>query len=450
MYLAAVLPALLVCAVSCKSLHSENSIGADYHQWAARPPMGWNSWDCFGATVNETLTKTNADFMAANLARHGWQYITVDIQWYEPQSMGWDYSKNPQPVMDEYGRLWPVAAKFPSSAAGRGFKPLADYIHARGLKFGLHLMRGIPREAVKRNTPIFGTVFHAADIADTNSICEWNPDMYGVDMTKPGAQSYYDSVFKLMAEWGLDFIKVDDLSRPYHQAEIEGIRKAIDHSGRAIVLSTSPGATPLTAGAHVEQNANQWRITDDFWDKWSLLKPEFELLNAWTPYRGPGHWPDPDMLPLGAINVGPKMQHNHTHFTHDEQRTLMTLWCVARAPLIFGGHLPWSDAFTMSLITNDAVLAVDQNSMGNRQLFRTGDLVAWTAEVPGSADHYLALFNASDDGSAKIRVNLAEIGISTVAQLRDLWSGEDLGAFQGEFSAMVPVHGAGLYRVSPR
>jgi hypothetical protein len=365
-------------------------------EWAARPPMGWNSWDCFGCTVTEQLTKTNADYMAEHLKRHGWEYIVVDIQWYEPQSTGWEYSTNPQPVLDEYGRLWPVIAKFPSAADGRGFKPLADYIHARGLKFGLHLLRGIPREAVKRNTRILGSNYHAEDIADRKSICRWNPDMYGIDMSKPGAQEYYDSVFRLFADWNLDFVKVDDIASPYRQSEIDAIRKAIDHCGRPIVLSLSPGPAPLAKAEQVIHQANLWRLTDDFWDNWKLLRHAFDTCNAWTPYRAAGHWPDPDMLPLGAVHIGPKLEHKWTKFTNDEQRTLMTLWCISRAPLMFGGHLPWSDAFTLSLITNSEVLALDQSSTGNRQLFRQGDLAAWTAEVPQSTDRYLALFYAPE------------------------------------------------------
>ena len=364
--------------------------------WAAHPPMGWNSWDCFGATVTESLVKTNADYMAAKLASHGWQYIVVDIQWYEPQSGGWNYDKNPKPVLDDYGRLLPVVAKFPSSTNGNGFKPLADYIHAEGLKLGLHLMRGIPREAVKRNTPILGSTHTAAEIADTNSTCRWNPDMFGVDTSKPGAQEYYDSVFKLLSSWGVDFVKVDDLGRPYHKGEIEAIRKAIDKSGRAMVLSTSPGPTPLAEGPHVIEHANMWRLTDDFWDNWKLLKHAFDTCNDWTPYRASGHWPDPDMLPLGAVRVGPRMEHHWTNFTPLEQRTLMTLWAISRAPLMFGGHLPWNDDFTESLITNDEVLAVDKTRAGNRLLFPPNDLVAWIAEVPNSSDRYVALFNAQD------------------------------------------------------
>jgi len=257
-------------------------------------------------------------------------------------------------------------------------------------------MRGIPKRAWEQNIPILGTKFFARDIANTNSTCPWNPDMYGVDMTKPGAQAYYDSVFALIASWGVDFVKVDDLSRPYHLAEIEGIRRAIDKSGRPMVLSTSPGETPLNAGAHVAQHANLWRISDDFWDQWKPLYDQFKRLHAWTPYRGPGHWPDADMLPLGNIRT---MEANHwTRFTTNEQRTLMTMWSIARSPLMMGGHLPNNDAFTLSLLTNREVLAVNQASLNNRQLFRQDDAIAWTADVPGTPEKYVALINAEDLG----------------------------------------------------
>lgn len=421
----------------------------DFLSWAASPPMGWNSWDCFGCTVTEALVKTNADYMAAKLASHGWKYIVVDIQWYEPQTSGWEYTKHPQSVLDEYGRLLPVVAKFPSSTNGNGFKPLADYIHARGLKFGIHLMRGIPREAVKRNTPILSSAHRAAEIANTNSLCSWNPDMYGVDMSKPGAQEYYDSVFKLLASWGLDFVKVDDLARPYHKDEIEAIRKAIDKCGRKIVLSMSPGPTPLSEGNHVIDHANMWRLTDDFWDNWKPLKHAFQTCNDWTPYRAAGHWPDPDMLPLGAVRVGPKMERNWTKFTRDEQRALMTLWCISRAPLMFGGHLPWNDEFTLSLITNDEVLAVDQASAGNQELFRTNDLIAWTAEIPNSRDRYVALFNAQDAATNSVSVELKALGFRSKTRARDLWTQKNLGGFTGTFSQALPAHGAGLYRLKP-
>jgi len=421
-----------------------------YWAWAQTPPMGWNSWDGFATTVTEAQTKAQAGVMQIQLAAHGWKLITVDIQWYEPNATGFDYHQGAKLEMDEFGRLIPAANKFPSAANGQGFKSLADYVHGLGLKFGLHLMRGIPRQAVAAKTPIKGTSYTAADIADTNSICQWNTDMYGVDMTKPGAQEYYNSVFELMASWGLDFIKVDDLSRPYHEAEIAAIRTAIDRTGRAIVFSTSPGATVVSAGPHVSTHANMWRISDDFWDKWTLLRDQFDRLRDWTPYRGPGHFPDADMLPVGVLQMG----RAKTKFTRDEQFTLLTLWSIARSPLILGADLTKLDDFTLALITNDEVIAVDQASTGNRELFRRDGFYGWVADVPGSSDKYLALFNTQDrpltspEASQPVRVQLSELGISESVHIRNIWMHADLGTVTRDFAPAIPYHGAGLYRVS--
>jgi alpha-galactosidase len=301
--------------------------------------------------------------------------------------------------------------------------------------------------------------------------------MYGVDMSKPGAQEYYNSVFALLASWDLDYVKVDDLSRPYHKAEIEAIRKAIDKTGRPIVLSTSPGATPVSEGAHVEEHANLWRISDDFWDNWRTLHKQFARLHNWTPFRGPGHWPDADMLPLGNIRAW-QTRDNWTHFTKDEQFTLMTLWCIARSPLIMGGNMPKNDEFTLSLLTNDEVLAVNQHSTNNRQIFNTNNAVAWIADVPGSKDKYVALFNTSPPPVAggrrgrgetnappatnapaadptatqprDVSVSLLDLGFSRTVKVRDLWNHKDIGAVTGTLTQPINSHGAGLYRVQRR
>ena len=365
----------------------------DFHGWAPTPPMGWNSWDCFATTLDEAGAHAQADVMAGKLAAHGWRYLVVDIQWYEPQATGYGYHAGARLTLDGYGRLLPAPNKFPSAAGGAGFGPLAGYLHSKGLKFGIHLMRGIPRQAVDANLPILGTPYRAADIADKVRVCPWNTDMYGVDMAKPGAQAYYDSVFALIASWGVDFVKVDDLSRPYvrNEPEVEAVRGAIDRSGRAMVLSLSPGETDIGAADHVVQHANMWRISDDFWDHWSLLDAQFERLNKWTPWRRPGAWPDADMLPIGTIDLGRK-----TWFTHDEEVTLMTLWCIARSPLMAGADLAKLDEFTLGLLTNDEILQVDQDSSNNRQLFRTeGGGVGWTADAPGGGN-FVALFNTHD------------------------------------------------------
>ena len=371
---------------------------ADFHQWAATPPMGWNSWDCYGPTVTEAEVRANADYMARNLKSSGWEYVVVDIRWYVGNDTAHGYNeKNPDFNLDQYGRFVPAVNRFPSAAGGKGFKPLADYLHAKGLKFGIHIMRGVPVVAVQRKLPILGSKATAADIYSKEGQAGWLRDMYTVVAGRPGAQEYYDSLFKLYAGWGVDFVKVDDLSSPYHAPEVELIRRAIDRSGRKIVLSTSPGETPIAQAKHVAAHANMWRTVGDFWDSWEQLKEHFEVCERWAPYIAPGAWPDADMLPLGRLGIRAERGDDRmSRFTRDEQITLMTLWSIFRSPLMFGGDLPSNDAFTLSLLTNQNVLAVHRRSTRNRQLFRRDNLVAWTADDPATGDKFLALFNAQD------------------------------------------------------
>ncbi len=382
--------------ISSSVAFSQNT---NYWQFAPTPPMGWNSWDCFGCSVTEDEVKANADYMAQNLKQYGWEYIIVDIQWYEPKSDlnsrdPYSYPPKLDTNIDEFGRVWPVANKHPSSIDGKGFKPLSDYVHSLGLKFGVHMMRGIPKLAYERNTKIKGTDFTARDIADTSSTCPWNPDMYGVDMTKPGAQEYYNSIFELMASWDVDYVKIDDLSRPYHQSEVTAIRNAIDNCGRPMVFSTSPGATPLTAGPHVSTHANLWRISDDFWDQWRLLKDQFERLDNWSKFCDDGHYPDADMLPLG--NIRARSKEGWTRFTTTEQKTMMTTWAIARSPYMMGGHMPNNDQYTLSLLTNEEIIYVNQHSKNGKQLSRNDDLIVWSANDRNSEDIFVALINAQD------------------------------------------------------
>jgi alpha-galactosidase len=450
------------------------SAGPEFYRWAESPPMGWNSWDCFGAGVTEQETLQNAEYMEKHLKSHGWNIVTIDIQWYEPLAHTDQYRRGAVLEMDANGRLLPAPNRFPSTKEARSFKPLADVLHAKGLKLGVHLTRGIPRQAVDQNVPILGTNVHAADIADRRAVCRWNTDMYGVDMSKAGAQEYYDSVFALLASWEIDFIKVDDLSSPYHGPEIEAIRKAIDKTGRPIILSTSPGATPLGRGEHVQQNANMWRISNDFWDNWPALYAQFARLDRWTPYRGPGHYPDADMLPLGNIRTW-RNNNTWTNLTRDEQVTLMTLWSISRSPLIVGANLPKNDEFTLSLLTNDEVIAVNQHSANNKQVSNQNNRVIWIGDVPDSNDKYLAMFNAapapsargrrrgwgarpattpraadpSETRPAEISVLLADLGLSGKCAVRDLWAHKELGIVTEKVAATVNSHGAVLYRLEP-
>ncbi len=388
----------LIIALVLTSCTNKN-YDKEFYNWCQTPPMGWNSWDCYGPTVNEQEVKANVDYMAKYLKKYGWEYIVIDIRWYVENDKSHGYNESDaKKAIDKYGRFLPAEIRFPSSANGKGFKPLADYIHEKGLKFGFHIMRGIPKMAVEKNTPVLGSKATAKEIYSTDSLCQWLGNMYSVDAKKKGAQEYYNSLMSLYASWDVDFIKIDDLSRTYHQAEIEMIRKAIDNCGRQIVLSTSPGETPIERAAHVSTHANMWRIIDDFWDNWSQLNEHFALFEKWIPYMGPGHWPDGDMLPLGRIGIRAERGDNRmSQFTRDEQYTLMSLFAICRSPLMFGGNLPDNDEFTLGLLTNDDILNILNNSTNNRLILNNGDRKIWAADDLNSKDKYVAVFCTSDE-----------------------------------------------------
>ncbi|MEH7414464.1 glycoside hydrolase family 27 protein [Neobacillus drentensis] len=423
-----------------------------HHTFAKTPPLGWNSWDCYGAAVREEEVKGNADYMAEFLKPYGWEYVVVDIQWYEPGANSSVYRPFVPLEMDEYSRLIPAANRFPSAADGTGFKALAEYVHNLGLKFGIHIMRGIPRQAVHANAPILGTKARARDIAHPNSICPWNTDMYGVDAGKVGAQEYYNSLFQMYAEWGVDFVKVDDIaaSRLYdtHLDEIKLIRKAIENCGRDMVLSLSPGPAPLEYEEDLKANANMWRMTDDFWDHWNLLYGMFERCEKWNEYTGAGHWPDCDMLPLGHIGIRSLDgggADRWTRFTKDEQVTMMTLWSIFRSPLMFGGELRDNDEWTLSLLTNKEVLELNQNSHSNRLVYRKDDKIVWTAKDQEN-NTYAALFNATNE-AAEVEVTLGQLGLSDKKRARNVWSQKELGEMTEGIKQMLPPHGSILIKL---
>jgi hypothetical protein len=436
-----------------------NPCFAQQNNLAFTPPMGWNSYNCYGSAVHEDEVKANADFMARNLKQFGWQYIVVDFLWsYDNppgstvgnpfQSRLPDGSYIPWLSMDEYGRLLPDPNKFPSSFGGKGFKPLADYIHSLGLKFGIHVMRGIPRQAVWAKSPVLGTNGITANmIADTNSICTWLNHMYGLDMKKPGAQEYLNSILKLYASWSADFIKVDDISRPYHAAEIEGYYKAIQNCGRPIVLSLSPGETPIRDSAHVKKYANMWRMADDFWDNWPEILKMFDYAKTWEGVGEPGHWPDCDMMQIGKLSKrGPVGPERYSRFTPDELKTHMSFWCLYRSPLMLGGNLPENRELENNLITNNEVLAVNQNGENPRQLYKNDSSMVWISKMQNSKDIYLGIFNIGNK-KHPVNVDFSEVGIKGNVTVRDLWKKSDVGTFQKNYIQMINAHGCALLRL---
>jgi len=433
----------------------------DKNTFAPFPPMGWNSWDCYGASVTEKELRQNAEFVAAHLKEHGWEYIICDIQWYEPTADTSHYHNFADLCMDEYGRVIPAENRFPSAAGGKGFGPIAEYIHGLGLKFGIHIMRGIPRQAVYQNTPVKGTPYTARQVAHPASICSWNTDMYGVDATKPGAQEYYDSIIELYASWGVDFIKVDDICVKYGQMnnentlqyggdEIELLRNAIDHSGRAIVLSLSPGPAMVEQAEHLRKNANMWRITNDLWDSWENIMEMFTRCNNWSPYVSEGCFPDCDMIPVGHLSIRGcehGLSERWTRLSKAEQRTLFSLWCIFRSPLMVGCELTDADEWTMSLLTNDAVLGLTKHSHGAHQVLREGCLIVWQAEGE-HGEQYVAMFNVAGWPDA-YAVSFEKLGISGAYEVTDLWTGTCDGTESRALTAQIGTHDVKLVRLTP-
>lgn len=440
----------------------------DKNTFAPVPPMGWNSYDYYDTTVNEHQVKANADYMAANLKQFGWEYIVVDIQWYAHNAGSmrdkFQYIPFSTLEMDEYSRLMPDPVRFPSAANGAGFQPLADYVHSLGLKFGIHIMRGIPRIAAHHHAPIFNSNATADQVADPTSICGWNPDMYGVRNT-PEGQAYYDSIIELYASWGVDFIKCDDIcntslyrENQYSAAhEIEMLHRAIMKCGRPIVLSLSPGPALIDKAWHYQQNANMWRITDDFWDNWTQLEDMFHRCELWQNEVAEGCYPDCDMLAMGKVGKGFCNEHD-SHFTFDEQKTMMSLWCLFGSPLMLGAELTMLDEKTLSLLTNRDILEMLPPSCKPRQLLLTKSAAVWVGYHRETNQAYLALFNLTDVCSdvsvckQALEDALSFCGMKTSLPasfpMKELWTGDHTEFTAESFSASVAAHGCCVYRFS--
>lgn len=421
--------------------------------------MGWNSYDAYGTTVSEAQFRANAQWMSRHLARYGWRYAVIDAEWFVIQPMR---SGSGAPgavfVLDKYGRYVPAPSRFPSAADGAGFKPLADYVHSLGLKFGIHILRGIPREAVARNLPIEGSPYTAAQAADVRATCPWNPDNYGVDPHVPAGQAYYNSIARLYASWGVDFIKADCIaSHPYAGEEIRMLSAALQASGREMVLSLSPGPAPIDQASAFRQYSNMWRISNDVWDLWQGaadypqgVSQQFPRAARWAPLAGPGHWPDADMLALGYLGPAPGLgKPRETRLSHAEQRSYVTLWSIARSPLFMGGNLTRMDRWTEGLLENPEVLAVDQHAAHAHQALARDGFVVWLSQPAGGAGWYLAAFNLKPHART-LAASWHALGLPRGSYIvRDLWQRRDRGV-ASSLAAHLDPHGTVLYRLLPR
>lgn len=426
---------------------------------APTPPMGWNSWDSYGLTVDEAQFRDNVRVQADKLKPFGWNYAVIDEGWFLRNPEDRPHPERFEYELDANGRYIPVPARFPSallpSGENAGFSAIGRWVHAQGLKFGIQIVRGIPRESVNRNLQIAGSTFRTTDAADTSDACPWDPTNWGVKPNAAG-QAWYDSLLRQYAAWGVDILKVDCIAdHPYKASEIRQIHLAIQRSGRPIVLSLSPGPTALGHADEVAALAQMWRISDDVWDVWDSDKPfprsvkaQFAVLAAWAARTRSGAWPDADMLPFGELrprpDVGPGPR--RSRLTLIEQRTMLTLWSMARSPLILGCNLTLLDAETLRLITDRDLLYIDQQATASRETLSDGNLIAWTADLP---DHQraLALFNIGDS-PLDVDRNLRDLSASPTAQhLREAGSSEKI--YSTSLRKTIPPHGSVIFFVQP-
>jgi hypothetical protein len=438
------------------------------------PPRGWNSWDCFQGNLNETGALAVAENMVKFLLPAGYDVLTIDEFWYPNNCEGGH--KDNSTCVDEYGRPQPDVKKWPSSAGGKGFKAFSDKIHAMGLRLGIHTLRGsVSAAAIFADSKVKGTTSTIADIvvpASEGGQCNWNKDWFSVNASNPASAAFIDSVYQQYADWGIDFIKNDCIGvttskghpHNYVPSNIALVSAAIKKSGRPMTYSLSPGGgdrslngtDEVPLAATVANITNLYRITDDWHG--GDMQYHYAVAHAMEPFigvvglGGDLSFPDLDML------------NPYTNAKDDlDFKLQMTLWAMARSPLMYGADIrdPSLTAADFALMTNPRVLAVQVNSIKNKQVYSEGGVVVWGAmgSEPTSFDAssatgptaYVALMNYNKH-DVNASVTFTQLAMDTAVSscvVTDLWTGESLGSMGPAVTARLAAgNGAALYSLS--
>jgi alpha-galactosidase len=415
-------------------------IGTYDNGLAEEPLLGWSSWSSIGSSVTASKIEAQAQVLAKKLKSHGYVYVNVDDYWYS----------NPEITVDQFGRWVADPKKFPDGISG-----LSSYVHKLGLKFGIYLNPGIPVAAVKQNTPIEGTSYHARDIADTSryetSFAFGNEMQYFINYSKPGAQAYVNSWARLLAQWKVDFLKLDGVAAsniPDSQttANIQAWSQALRQSGRSIYFLVS-GRFSSDQGNLLRQNTNGWRIDNDIECyaacssrvSWQNVASRFSDVPAWLRWDGPGGWND-----LDSLYVGNGQQDG---LTNDERQSYLTLWAISTAPLYSGDDLTTLDAYGLRLLTNDEVIAVDQDGVPGKPISVAAQQQVWCAREHDGSD-IVALFNLGSS-SARLTVRWSELGLNGPVTVRDLWTHTNMGMYDSSFSTQLNAHASRLLKITP-
>jgi hypothetical protein len=416
---------------------------------AKSPSMGWNSFDSYGVYLHEKAAMENVEAMAEKLKPHGYEFFVIDNGWFGEYELQegtiFAAEKHAHDIrINEYGHFLPSKIYFPN-----GFKPIVDRCHRLGLKFGLHLMRGIPRKAYELNLPIKGTSLTARDIANTDPTenCRWCTYCYAVDMSKPGSQEWYDGLIQHIADMGVDFIKYDDIVP--HPDEVEAVAKAIAKTGKPIVLSLSPGGDVDPEAIDFFRMANMLRVTHDIWDEQKDIDACFTAWRKWQGKERPGFWIDMDMIPFGQLQLmsPPSEDESKTPFdkgdialagkgvnrwcqlSRPQMKTFMTIRAMAASPLMMGGDLPTLDDFSLSVITNAEMLACNQNGVMGSLVYEKDGLETWKVEKKDSpVEGWIGIFNRTENKTS-IKLATEQLGIDALSHtFFDIWGNKPFNA----------------------
>lgn len=404
-------------------LHAKNALGAADKKFriivgetiALTPPMGWNSWNHYGSRVTQDIVLQNARAMASSgLIDHGWTYVNIDDTWQGQRGGPYHAIQG-----DE---------KFPDIAA------LCGAVHNLGLKIGIY------------STP--WTTSYANHIGGSaqNPEGRWSPPTIPkkgkvnrrILPWAIGTYHFATNDADQWGAWGIDYLKYD--WNPIELPETLEMYDALRGSGRDIVLSLSNNMNITNAPA-ISKVANSWRTTGDIKANWKSMSDRGFGQDKWAPFAGPGHWNDPDMLEIGTH------EKNQPGLTPDEEYTHMTIWCLDSAPLLLGNDLTAMDAFTLNVLENDEVLAVDQDSLGRqgRCVARGDGFLVYKKQLEDGSIA-VGLFNTGDS-SATVTASWSDLKIHGRRNVRDLWRQKELGKFRNEFSMTVAPHGAELVKI---
>jgi len=423
------------------------ALNAEDNGLGRKPVLGWSGWSFLRAKPTSATIEAQARALQdSGLQKLGYEYINLDDFWYQcPGRQGPNVGPNGLWVTDP--------SRFPPQGDDDGIKVVADYVHHLGLKFGIYVTPGISRQAVTRNTPIKGTPYTAAQIAEA-SVTESNYNCKGmvrIDYDKPGAQEFVNSWVDMLAAWGVDYIKIDGM-QDSNVPDIEAWSNAIRRGGRPMILDVTQGSYTQAIAPTLMKYANQWEFAPDIecyrcekhgssypLTSWADIRKRFNFVADWQPYAGPGAFNDYDSVEVGNGSAD--------GLTPDERQTQLSLWALGSAPFILGVDLTHLDPQDMKLLENAAVLAVDQDAIAAKRIVNTADQQAF-AKVEPNGDVVVGLFNTGEKAS-EVSVPASAAGAPKSGggySLTDLWTGQATKT-SGSISATVPPHGVALYRV---